>query len=85
MPERQDLDLHFTDAVVEVVPDARQVDATNSHEARVTSLRSDVGIAGEQLEGALEIVAKGMRRVRTMIAPPRKRRSDVSLRAARRP
>jgi hypothetical protein len=46
VPQGKNLDLVacFIDAVVEVVPDSRQQDATHSDEAFTSSSRTDVGL-----------------------------------------
>lgn len=71
-PKRQEFYLlrRVIDSIVEVVPDTRQVDATNVHKLYVGRSLSDAGLQGDQLHRALDFFAHCIRSSSTVNAPP---------------
>src|SRR5947209_454538 len=79
MPERQ----HFNGlgfalhAIVEVIPNSAQKDATCVRESYVCSHRSDVRLSGDELECLLEGFTEGLRGSRPIQIPPFRDLSDL--------
>lgn len=72
VPKREDLDTFRirNHPVVDVAAHARKVKAANAREGNVPGAGADLGLNGDEQRGALEFLANGVGRFRSVDAPP---------------
>mgnify|MGYP005609554445 FL=1 len=83
MPERKDLDGIGHDAVVEMVMDAAEVNASNASESCVARERTNSRLAPDQRKGPLDLVSDGSRSRGSIALPPHLGFVDLRSSAAR--
>jgi len=73
VPESQNLELcgHVCDTVVEVVPNPCEVQPTNAGQGKIPSACANLRLSGNQTGSALEFLADGIGRLRSIGSPPR--------------
>jgi hypothetical protein len=70
VPERQNLNRRSSDPVVDVVPDAREVDASYAMDSRISCASADAWLNSQQVERLLNVFAKRIRCRGTIRDPP---------------